>query len=323
MLALLPGIAFADKVVIDNGDSLTGTVVKLAEGKLTLSTEYAGPVAINAANVSIIETDRPVEVHTANGEILKGKLKMTDPGKLLIEQSPDREAAVINWNNVSMINPPARGAWKGNVNAGGNLQSGNTDRSDLSLGGAAERRAERDRFSLGFLFNYVEEDKKLAGRNAFANAKYDYFLTKKLYWYLGLELLSDKFQDIALRTTLGPGIGYQVWDDPVKSLAMEAGVSYFSENLREGRDSEHVGPRLGLNFRHKLFKFVIFSDSLLFYTKVEDPGDYTLRNEAALVTQLGAQWALRLAEIVQYNNKPSEGVGKTDSQLILGIQYSF
>jgi hypothetical protein len=46
----LSGTALADKVVLDNGDTLTGTVVKLEGGKLTLKTEYAGPaVEIRAA----------------------------------------------------------------------------------------------------------------------------------------------------------------------------------------------------------------------------------------------------------------------------------
>jgi hypothetical protein len=36
----------ADKVILENGDTLTGTVEKMTEGKLTFKTDYAGTIEI-------------------------------------------------------------------------------------------------------------------------------------------------------------------------------------------------------------------------------------------------------------------------------------
>ena len=221
------------------------------------------------------------------------------------------------------INPPPQGLWAGSVTVGANLQSGNTDRASASVAAGAERRTDRDRFSLGFLYNYGKENDQLTVRNTYASGKYDYFFTKKLYGYLALELLNDQFQDIDLRTTVGPGIGYQIWDDPIKSLAFEGGVSYVSENLRVGEDNDYFAARLGLNLRYNLFKSVVFTNRLLYFPSLEQFSTYTLRNEAAVTTPLGAQWALKLANIYQYNSEPSPGLGNTDSQWILGLQYSY
>jgi putative salt-induced outer membrane protein YdiY len=120
-----------------------------------------------------------------------------------------------------------------------------------------------------------------------------------------LELLNDKFQDIDLRTIVGPGMGYQIWDDPVKSLAFEAGASYFSDNMQNGEDSDYIAARLGLNFRYAFCKFIVFSDRLDYYPSLENFSTYTLRNEAALTTPLGARWSLKLAHILQYNSDRS------------------
>jgi len=38
--------AIADKIILDNGDSLTGTIEKMTDGKLTLKTDYAGNIEI-------------------------------------------------------------------------------------------------------------------------------------------------------------------------------------------------------------------------------------------------------------------------------------
>lgn len=321
---LLPtGNAHADMVVLQNGDTLTGTLVKLQGGKLTLKTDYAGAVEINAAKIRSVVTDKPAEVHTTSGEILKGTLKESSSGRLVVESSADRKTIGVEWQKVSAINPPQQGIWKGNVTVGGNLQSGNTDRTALSLGASAMRRTDRDRFSLGFLFNYGEDEDVLITRNTYGSAKYDYFFTKRLYGYLGLELLNDKFQDIKLRTIAGPGMGYQFWDDPEKALAIEAGASYFSDNMRRGEDNDYITARLGLDFRYTLFSFIVFTDSLKYYPSLERFSTYTLRNEAALTTPLGARWALKLANVLQYNSQPAAGICKTDKQWILGLQYLF
>ena len=65
------------------------------------------------------------------------------------------------------------------------------------------------------------------------------------------------------------------------------------------------------------------TNRLLYYPSLEELSKYTLRNEAALTTSLAAQWALKLANIFQYNSDPVPGIGKTDSQWLLGLQYSF
>lgn len=314
---------YADKVVLDNGDTLSGTVVKLQEGKLTLKTDYAGSFQIEAAKIEFVVTDKPVEVHTTRGEVFKGTLKAVDSGKLTVEEKPDRKTIGIEWETVSAINPPPKGVWKGNVAIGGSLRSGNTDQAALSVGFSVMRRTEKDRFSLGFFFNYGEEEDEVTARNTHGTAKYDYFFSKQSYGYLGLELLNDKFQDIQMRTIVGPGLGYQVWEDPVKALAVEVGASYFSDNMRHGDDNDYITARFGLNFRYALLKFIIFTDSLAYYPSLEKFATYTLRNEAALTTPLVARWVLKLANILQYNSDPANGIGKTDNQWILGLQYLF
>jgi putative salt-induced outer membrane protein YdiY len=315
--------ALADKIVIDKGDILYGTVIKMEKGKLIIDTDYAGTLEIKAARIRSLITDRPVELHTGRGEALKGKINMPEPGKLALETSPDQEPIAIEWLDVAVINPPPQGIWKGNLSIGGNHNSGNTDRAAISLSAEALRKTDNDRISLGLLLNRTQEDGHLTGRNAYGSAKYDYFFSKRFYAYAGLELLNDKFQDLDLRTTVGPGIGYQLWDDQTKALALEVGISYFRDNMREGQDSDYFVPRFGINFRYKVFKSVVFTNNLLLYPGLEKLGDYKLRNEAGLITSLWASWGLKLSNILQYDSTPSSGVGKYDSQWILGIQYQF
>ncbi len=316
------GEVFADKIVLENGDTLTGKVERVIDGNLTIVTDYAGPIVIPVSKIKEIDIDNPVEVHLKDGEVLKGKVKTVEDKKLAVESSPEREATTVAMESVKSINPP-RVKWKGSIAAGGNLQTGNTDRAGASVALQLSRKTEKDRISFRYLFNYGEEDDNVTARNHYGEAKYDYFFTQKFYAYLAGDLFNDEFSNIKYRTFVGPGVGYQFWDDPIKFLLFEAGVAYFYWGKYEGKYSDGVSARLGLDFRYQIFKWLAFNDKFQFNPTIGEGGLYFLRNEAALVAPLGAGFSLRLANIVDYNSDPGPGFKKTDVQWIGALQYSF
>jgi putative salt-induced outer membrane protein YdiY len=315
----------ADEIILDNGDWLTGTVITLEEETLTLETNYSEPIKIKKTKILSITTDFPKEIHLLNGEVLKGKLSTQKRGILIVESSDERDETAVDWERVVALNPPpaAPSQWKGNVSLGAGLQTGNTDRTNLSFGTAAERKTEQDRFGLRFLFHYAEENNEISARNTFGALKYDYFFTDNIYGYLGIELLNDKFKDLNLRTVVGPGAGYQIWDDPEKFLSVEAGISYFSEDLRDGEDDSWITARLAGDFSYTIKETIIIYDKLIVYPSLEKFGEYTLRNEAAVKTDLGLGWAFRVSNILERDSDPPDGVRKHDLQWSMGLQYDF
>jgi putative salt-induced outer membrane protein YdiY len=322
LLLLGVGEALADKIILENGDALTGTVEKVIDGKLTFITDYAGPIVIPISKIKEILTDKPLEIHLSSGEVLKGKIKTVEDNKLMVEESPERAPTAIEIKSVASINPPPV-KWTGAVAAGGNLQSGNTDRASGFISAEVGRRTEKDRIKFRYLFNYGEEDKEVTTRNHYGEAKYDYFFTKKFFGYLGLEVYNDRFKDTNLRTFVGPGVGYQVWEDPQKFLLFEAGLSYFSLDRYRGDDESGITARLGWDFRYSLLTWLIFTERLQFYPTIGEGGDYFFRNEAGLNVPLSAHWSLKVANIIDYNSDPSSGFKRTDVQYIGALQFSF
>lgn len=314
--------ALADEVILKNGDKLTGTVVKVEGGKLTLKTDYAGSIEIPMVKIKSLFTDQAAEIKMESGEVLKGQLKTSEEGKLVVEPGPGRELVTVDWGKVAAVNPPAR-KLTGNITVGGTSQSGNTDRASASIGANAAIRSDKDRFSLRFLFNYAEEEGTETSNNTYLGLKYDYFFTKKFYGLLAIELLKDKFADLNLRTIVGPGVGYQIWDDTVKSLLFEAGVTYFSEDLINNPHKDWAAARLAGNFQYNFFKIITLSEQIEAYPNLEYAGQYTLRNEASLISPLAAAWSLKLSNIWRRDSDPPPGVQKDDLTWILGLQYSF
>ncbi|WP_305042613.1 DUF481 domain-containing protein [Geoalkalibacter sp.] len=319
--AVHPQAAAADEILLINGDRISGTVTQAKGGQLFINTPYASNLAINMNEIAAINTDAPLTLRFHGTDVIQGRL-LTRDGQVHLVPEQGRGELAIAWDEVRSINVPDV-LWSGNVFLGGAQQSGNTDRISLTFGADAVRRSLEDRFSLGFLYNYAEEDGEVTTRNAYGAMKYDYFFTPRFYGLLSVELLNDKFKDLNLRAIVGPGVGYQIWDDARKALALEAGLAYFSEDRRDGEDDQWFTARLAAIFRYELTSWLRFTDTLIVYPQLESFGDYVLRNDAALITALGASWSLRLGNIWERDSAPPSGIKKDDFKTSLALQYSF
>ena len=325
LAAILLAAASADEVVMDNGDRLTGTVLRLEGGKLVVETDYAGEVSLDASRVKSVTTQKEVTVHLAGGEVLKGKLVVNAEGKVAVDRGEADGAVAINWAGLEAINPPGR-KWTGSVTLGAFQQSGNTDRASFSAAAEAERETETDRFGLRFLANYAEEDDEKTARNTFGAAKYDYFFRPRIYGYLSEEMYSDDFRDLTLRSATGAGLGWRAVERDELQLEIEAGAAYIVEDFEAAEDEDYAAARGAVRLDWRVFSGVKISDRLTVLPSLESDR-WQLRNEAALTSALGAGWSLKLSNIVEHDSQPSEAadveIEKTDVTWILGLQYEF
>jgi putative salt-induced outer membrane protein YdiY len=314
--------AFADKILMKNGDRLRGTVENVKDGVLTLTTIYSESIKIQITQIKQILTSKTNAIHMKNGEVLRGRILPGSTDQMLIEGSPGRGETILTWDEVTAINPPPN-KWHGSVSVGGSMDTGNTDRVVASVGAEAERRFVNDRIGFHFLSRYAEEDDKVTARNTYGDMKFSHFFSDKWYGYLGFELLSDTFKDLNLRTTVGPGVGYQVWEDNIKALSLEAGISYFSEDRISSPDKQFAAARLAANYSHKLTSNISFTNQFVIFPSLESFGDYTLRNQAGIKTLLGSGWELKLANIWERDSNPSPSIKNDDLQWLLSLGYAF
>lgn len=319
------GQGLADEIVLVNGNTLTGTIEKLEKGKLTLKTDYSQPVEIEVAKIKKITTDKPIDLYLTSGEALKGRVTTVEDGKIAVEPARGQAPTTVELSKVAgMVTPPkAPPKWKGNIAIGASQQTGNTKRKGASVGAEAMWKSEAHRFTGRFLWNYAEDENDITARNAYGLLKYDHFFSKRLYGYLALEGYNDKFKNWRLRYVVGPGAGYQFWDDEEKFLLLEGGLAYSYEDRYEGQNFDYIAARLAADFRYKFGKYLTLGDQFVIYPNLEYGGEYTLRNEAYILSPIGASWNLKLSNIWDRNSEPPPGIKKDDVLWILALQYTF
>lgn len=314
--------ALADKLEFGDGNVLQGTVSTFKDGNLIFSTAYAKKMKIPVDQIKTISTDTAVKLKMTNNSILTGKLTTLEDGRVAIILEPVGETVPFEWSQIKVINERPR-KWSGSFSAGGTVQTGNVERTSISVGFDAKREWLHDRFTIRFLHNYAEDTGNITSRNTFGALKFDHFFTDSFFTGLSLEMLKDKFKDVNLRAIIGWGLGYRFWNDAKKTLEVEVGVTYFSEDLNVGMDDQFAAGRVGITYSYQIFDNLAFKDYMLYYPSFEDPKEYRLRNEASLVSQLGEGWAVKISHIFDQNSDASPTVEDKDQQYIFAIEYSF
>ena len=71
----------ADEVRVTGGSTVVGKIKSLSDGKLIVTTDFAGDVPIDATKVTGVATENHVVVTVKTGEKVVGKLTLGDKGE--------------------------------------------------------------------------------------------------------------------------------------------------------------------------------------------------------------------------------------------------
>lgn len=303
--------AVADEVRLTNGDRLTGTVVSLAGGTVTFKTPH-GELKLPWGDVLAIRIERQVLVTTK-----------TAPAQLMTLDSASPTVAPLA-EIVAIADPAPPVVWSGGANAGLLTTGGNTDVSSLRLGGEITARTARDRYNASVVVNHAQDAGEDTAENWTSTFTYNRFLSKRMFVDANAILTNDRFRDIDLRTALGVGIGYQVWDRPSATLSVNGGYGWVNENFDTAPDDDYSALREGVKldlffagrrlqaFHHHDGYFGVTGDDNLFFR---------MQNGVrALVT--GALVATLQVD-VDYDRSPAPGRVNTDRSLglTLGVRF--
>ena len=134
-LAAAGAAAAADELVLKNGSRILGTVKGIRDGVVTVETEFAGSIAIQQDQIVSLQSDGPVVLKLADGEVL------TEPGltvadEQLVLTSGDAPAGSYPLRDLALSDPEpwelGRGyRWTGQASAALGLQRGNTDTDEF------------------------------------------------------------------------------------------------------------------------------------------------------------------------------------------------
>jgi putative salt-induced outer membrane protein YdiY len=324
---IMPINSLADEIRLKNGDRLTGRVIRMEAGKLILKTVYAGDISIVWQEVASVMTDGSVKVVLKDETALEGTPLATEDGEMKLDTVKLEAPASFSLADVKAINPLPVKPVKINtrVNASVSNERGNTKSDNYYFDGEFVARTEKNRYKIGGELSKGESDGTTTSQNWLAYGNYSHFLDKKWYLYADTLFEHDEFKDLNLRSTLGTGAGYQVFETPLLNLSISAGLAKVDENFDVAEDNDYSAGQWSVNYDQYFFKkFVQLFHVHTGFVSLEDSDDWFLRTRTGLRFPVYKGLTATLQYNFDYDNQPSvDAEKKEDTKFIFLLGYEF
>lgn len=315
IIATLPFSAFADTITFKNGDVLSGEVTQHTVLGVVFKTSFGAKLIIPRGEIAdIVEAvDDVAALEPAAGEASKEKTivnTLSDP----FASAADGVAKTIK-----------QVEWKGEVNVGGLLQTGNTEKNAIRVDSKVIARREKDRMTAIFEYDRAEDDGVISEDMASLEGIYDYFWKPKWFINSNLKFEQDDISNIDLRTDLGLGVGYQMYEQDDLNLQYILGTTYIREDFAaNGGTEEDIALSWQFKYDQKLFSDVI---SIFHNHELEVPFDDTeaflFESDTGLKIPVAANLVGTAKVEFDWDNQPALTVKEDDTKYTVSLGYSW
>jgi putative salt-induced outer membrane protein YdiY len=295
--------------------------------KVIFRTDYAGEMKIDWHQVESLSADKKIKVVFDDSTALEGQILPLEAGKMKLQTEKLEEPSVFNLADVKAINPTFRPPIKitARVNAGMELERGNSDTDDYEIDASFQARTKKSRYRLGGEYSEEKTEGNLTSKDWTVFANYNYFFTKKWFGYVRTKFEHDEFADLDLRSTLSAGPGYQIFESDELNLFLSAGPGYIDENFIVASDNSFGAMLWELNydqyFFDNLFQLFHQNDG---YLSLKDSSDWIINTRQGIRFPLYRGLTATLQYTYEYESKPSPDASTDyDSTLNLLLGYEF
>ncbi len=336
VFAAFPALA-ADQVVLTNGDTITGTIVKKDGAKLTIKSQFLGEVSMEWSAVKSIKSDSELSVVLPSGETVRGKIASTGDQLQVISSAQTKTAPLAGVTAVRdaagqrtferMQHPGLLELWAGNVDVGMALARGNARSDTLTTAFAAIRATRNDKVAL--YFNQIYSTARANNlTSTIASSlrggwKYNRNFSKRMFVTGFNDFEHDRFQNLDLRFVAGGGLGLRVRKTERAQLDFDAGVDYQRENFMNALHRTSAEANFGGNAVYKLSKSTSFTQSLRVFTNLTDLGVYRLNCDIGSTTVLKKWLGWNVTASDRFVSNPVQGRQRNDLLVSTGLRVTF
>ncbi|GCB02302.1 peptide chain release factor RF-3 [Sulfuriferula multivorans] len=323
--------AQADQIVLNNGDRISGKIVRMEASKLTIKTSWGvakKEITVSWPAVTQIELTTPAHVVLQSGEF-DGTVESDGKNGMQIATGPTkgeklRRDDILAINPTKIIDPDAF-KYSGRLDAGLGFARGNTETSNYYFSGQLTYENRLNRTILkGDLHHETGANSIVTTERRRLSGKYDRFRSKRMYLYAQGILEQDRLANIDLRTTLGAGSGYQVYRGENLNLGLESGLSFIRTHFKNASVVNEPALRLGVDYDQYFWnRGLKVENSSEVFLPLSSYADMLLRSKTALLVPVGKSITTGLAFTVNWDHQPAAGKKSLDSSLQATLGYGF
>jgi len=328
LAAIATSAAFADKVTLASGSSLTGATGVIRDGKVTFVSDDLGEIQIPVDKITLLESDKDHVVAYLDGTEETKKVAVKDGA--LVEGDKKLDMA-----KVKAVDPVVE-TWHGSLNVSATATRGNTVGESATVLADVSRRWENDRFTAdtGYFFAQSGDSKETKQKTVSRfelQAQEDHFWQPKFYTYVNGKYEFDRIMDLEYRGRLGAGLGYQ-WLEKrdlglgALSFNQELGLAYVVEKYDHCSDDDFMTMRYGhhLAWNVAAIEGLDFVHNFEYLPAVDEWSDnYMIDADFGLAYAFMANWQLIAKAEWDYKKKVGKDTKHSDLRYIFGVGYKW
>jgi putative salt-induced outer membrane protein len=335
--------AAADTLVLKNGDRLTGTL-ESSDGKtITFKADKVGEVKVQWSDVQELNTEKPLFVTAKQQNEANGTVTVEDSNVMV--HTATGGTVTVPVADVTVIRSPAEQEayekslhpgilqdWVGGASFGFALARGNSDTTNLAVGGNGDRKTKSDELKLYLSTIYSKATGVVTANEILGGARFDRNLTPKLFAFVSADFLHDELQSLDIQQIYSGGLGWHLINHPTRTLDVLAGLNYTRDSYS---GPTAAGPNtsvnqsfpaltLGEDFAEKMGKTSALTEDFTFYPDLSDTSQYRFAADAGWTTQIMKWFGWQIQFGDRYiSNPPILGTKKNDLVLSTGVKVSF
>ena len=329
--------AWADQVVMKNGDRATGAIIKKDGKNLTLKTEQFGVVTVSWDQVESIRADKPLTIVLQDGKTVQGTVS-TSEGKLEVATQNTKlsvtPAEVTTLRDTAeqagyerLLKPGWGELWAGTASLGFAGTSGNARTLTFTTGINAARVTNTDKASIylsiikaSALVNGKNSETAQAVRGGIA---YDHNLRPRLFANVFNDYEYDKFQNLDLRFVLGGGLGFHALKTERSRLDLLGGVDFNHSSFSTPLTRNSAELFWGDDYSLKVSGATSLVQNFRMFNDLTNTGAYRVNFDVGASTKVSKwlNWNLSLSD--RYLNHPAPGRKTNDFLYTTGLGITF
>jgi putative salt-induced outer membrane protein YdiY len=201
---------------------------------------------------------------------------------------------------------------------------GNSDTQSLSISNLMQYKlATKLKLSWTLSGTKGESNGDLSAENYETTVQAKYAPSARYYFFdFGLE--KDEFRGIDRNISVGPGIGFQIFNGYALKLSTEASINYDLEKGTDGSREDVAKGILKADYSYLFSKRYKFSETLEYERELNDSNKYAITSETQLSSKMSETMAMNLTYTLKYDSEPiSIAYKKLDRTLTVGVEKIF
>jgi len=339
---ILPIDARGAILLLSNGDRLTGTVLKEADGKLYFHSDIFGDIVASLNTVTVVEnppSSAAVVEAAAGAPQPSAKSAGSAAPATAAPPSTAKILGKVPGQPVVLTPPPP--AWTGKMEFGyANAISNDTRTVNLSMLGQAEHVAGPDDLLFKGRFLYSSSGGVASADKEEGDARWRHNLSQRVFLQTDGSYDSDKIQLIRYELQQTVDLGYKLYQNPRETVDVGAGlIGQYLDAIGVDKGTDYVG-NIFQDYTFKISHWYTFTENLSAQDSPETRGrfgiisatgtpvsesarDYAYKFHSTLQGKINAHLSLNLHYEYEFDNAIQNSADRVEQRITTTLGYGF